>query len=119
MINPNVQLIQIHNKGMWRIEFINEEKYTRVLIYEMSIFVYDETDIRFPFPLYGIYQDKIYYELYYLLESYDNVDRQYIIDSLKEFDQLLNVYQELYVKEDSIIIKYLEYTLTLDFEGQT
>lgn len=117
MINPNVQLIQIHNKGMWSIEFINEDKYTRVLIYEMSISIFDETDARFPFPLYGIYQDKSFYELYYLFETYDNVDRQYIIDSLEEFNQLLDVYKELDVKEDSITIKYLEYTLTLEFEG--
>ena len=112
------ELIQINNKGMYSFYAYDDPNYdnkTHVLIEEMHI--YDNNGI-YPFPIYAIYKDptnqvgdvSIY-------ETYQNVDKEYTINSIKEFNEIVNAYYNIEERDDSINLFYNNMVISLKFDG--
>lgn len=114
-IVKDVDFFQINHKGMWSIEFHEKDTYTQVTIYEMSFY---ENDNAIPFPLYGIYQDKLLDSIS-IYKPYEMVDSQYVYQSLVKFNQYVDMYSRLEKTENDILIQYSNTQLILSFEDQT
>lgn len=79
--------------------------------------MYLKKDVFIPFPLYGIYEDVLLEEIN-LNDHYENVDYEYVFQSLIEFNKLVGTFSQIEKKENEIHLGYSSYQLILTFDSK-